>query len=440
MERIQKIQKVFALRIRAVLFCCMSLLLFGVFLSGCSTTYRKVKVDSCKVGLTCVQTEIPESELLNVRIKVFDPGEIPTNKDKARGLSEEIREAESKHIAVQLKNTLQQTGIFGAVRVGPAESPGDEVLVTGCILKSNGEELELEVDVCDATGKQWLEEKYKGAVNMEMYEESLKKQFEVFQNVYNRIANEMVAYRQTMTSEQVQEIRRVAEMRFAEDLAPSAFTGYLQKDEKKGKYKVDRLPSEDDEMLARVRSVRERDYMLTDTIDGYYEGLHRKMIEVYTNWRKTRLAEMNMIREVDAKRNKEMLKGFGIILAGAVVGAVGAKHGGYNPAVGSTVGAMAGAGVALMIQADKISEEAEINKAALEELGTSFGAEVEPTVVEVEGKTVQLTGSAEAKYEQWRAVLGSIYEAETEGEPLPYAYSPPDEEAEAPVEPDQNEQ
>ena len=50
--------------------------------------------------------------------------------------------------------------------------------------------------------------------------------------------------------------------------------------------------------------------------------------------------------------------------------------------------------------------------AALEELGASFSADVEPVVVEVEGKTVELTGSADTIYQKWRGVLGRIYEKE----------------------------
>jgi hypothetical protein len=31
----------------------------------------------------------------------------------------------------------------------------------------------------------------------------------------------------------------------------------------------------------------------------------------------------------------------------------------------------------------------------------------------VEGETIELIGSAEAKYEQWREVLGRLYQVET---------------------------
>jgi hypothetical protein len=219
-----------------------------------------------------------------------------------------------------------------------------------------------------------------------------------------------------MTQDQILEVRQVSEMRFAKELVPSAFTGYLQKDKKTGQFKIDRLPSEDDEMLARVRRVRERDYMLVDTLDVNYEGLHRDMREVYTNWRKSRLLEMNLIRKVDDAKNKELAKGALLVVSGAILGALYGQSEGYNPAIPAIIGADMGAGVAKIFEADKIKEEAEINKAALEELGVSFAAEVEPTVLKVEGETIELTGSAEAKYEQWSEVLGKLYQVETGAE------------------------
>jgi hypothetical protein len=365
------------------------------------------------VALESAQTEIPEPLLLDVRIQTFDLGELPTSENESRGISKEIRQAESKYMAVQLKHALYQTGYWGSVRVVPAESSGDEVRVTGRILKSNGEELKLKIEAFDAVGRQWFEKNFKGAVNEQMYKESSGEQIEVFQNVYCQIANELAAYYKTMTQDQILEIRQVSEMRFAKELVPSAFTGYLQKNEKTGRFIIDRLPAEDDEMLARVRRVRERDYMLVDTLDVNYEGLHRDMREVYTNWRKSRLLEMNMIREVDDAKNKELAKGALLVVSGAILGALYGQSEGYNPAIPAIIGAAMGAGVAKIFEADKIKEEAEINKAALEELGISFAAEVEPTVLKVEGETIELTGSAEVKYEQWREVLRKLYQVET---------------------------
>ena len=419
----ERIQKIFELRSISTLRCFVLSLFLSIWLCSC-VTYMKVAPDKKKIALIPVQTEIPESQLLDVRIEIFDPGKLPSSKNASRGLSEEIREAESHYMAIQLRNAMQQSGYWGAVRVVPAETSGDEVRVTGRILKSNGEELELKIGAIDATGQQWFKEKtFKGAVGADMYKESSKNQIEVFQNVYNKIANALAVHRRTMTSEQVHEIRQVAEMRFAEELAPGTFMGYLRKERTaltKKRFRIERLPSKDDEMLERVRQVRERDYMLVDTLDIQYEGLYRDMEEVYTGWRKSRLDEMNMIREVDRKKNAEAWKGAGIILAGAILGAAYGQAAGntgyYNPMIPSLVGAAAGVGVAKMLEADQIAEEAEINKVALEELGISFAAEVEPIVLEVEGETIKLTGSAKAKHQQWREVLARLYKVETEAE------------------------
>jgi len=411
MDPIQEVQSLDTLRTHSVSGSCILLLLLLVSPMGCMT-YPRVSVDRKKVDLIHVQTDIPESHLLDVRIQIFNPGKLPSSKNASRGLSEEIRIAESQYMAIQLKKTLQKTGHWGAVRVIPTESSGDEVLVTGRIVKSNGEELKLEIEASDAMSMQWFKKSFKGAVNIQMYDESSKEQTEVFQNVYNQIANKLGAYREEMESDRVREIRQVAEMRFAEQLAPAAFSGYLKEGEKKGQIKIDRLPSEDDEMLARVRRVRERDYMLVDTLDAHYESLDRMNV-VYTDWRKSRLVEMNVIREVDDRKNKQKLKAVALVTAGIVLGALGGQSQGYNPGWSSAVGGVAAAGVTLLLDADRISEEAEINKTALEELGISFAADVEPTVLEVEGQTVELTGSAEAKYEQWREVLGKLYQIES---------------------------
>ena len=60
-----------------------------------------------------------------------------------------------------------------------------------------------------------------------------------------------------------------------------------------------------------------------------------------------------------------------------------------------------------------ISKEAEIHNEAIRELGDSLQAEVSPLVVEVQGRTVELTGSIEEQYQKWRKLLREIYINET---------------------------
>ena len=62
-----------------------------------------------------------------------------------------------------------------------------------------------------------------------------------------------------------------------------------------------------------------------------------------------------------------------------------------------------------------LSTEADMHKESIRELGESFDSEVEPLVVEVEGQTRRLSGSAEEKYSEWRRILREIYSQETGG-------------------------
>ena len=49
----------------------------------------------------------------------------------------------------------------------------------------------------------------------------------------------------------------------------------------------------------------------------------------------------------------------------------------------------------------------------IKELSESFVAEAAPMVVQVQGETMRLTGTAEAQYESWRKLLRDIYQTET---------------------------
>ena len=54
-----------------------------------------------------------------------------------------------------------------------------------------------------------------------------------------------------------------------------------------------------------------------------------------------------------------------------------------------------------------------MHRAAIQELSESFDNEMKPLVMEFEGKTYELTGSAEEQYHRWRELLRQIYLAET---------------------------
>ena len=54
---------------------------------------------------------------------------------------------------------------------------------------------------------------------------------------------------------------------------------------------------------------------------------------------------------------------------------------------------------------------------ALKEMSETFQSEVAPQVIDVEGRTLRLTGTAEEQYRQWRRMLHALY-LEENGTPV----------------------
>jgi len=381
-----------------------------VLLAACSTTSVQRDVNG-DVGLQKAQTEIAEAQLLDVWIELFDPGQLPDDEEKASGLSMDIRHAEARYIPHHLRDTMEKTGYWGAVRVVPIATAGGELLVRGTILASDGEHLELNIIALDASGRQWFNANYEAQATLDDYRAAEPARSEVFQSLYNTIANDLARSRESLKADDIVTIRRVAALRFAADLAPDAFAGYLQGSDDESGYTIMRLPAMDDPMYRRVNAIRERDFLLIDTLNGHFDNLYREMQEPYFQWRMTRTREATSLREIKADATKRKLLG-----AAAIVGAIAIEVLGNNSTrvqTGTLRDVMVvGGAYAIKTGFDKDSETT-IHRDAIKELGESFAAETRPLVVEVEGEIVELTGSAEVQYAKWRALLKRIYASET---------------------------
>jgi len=67
----------------------------------------------------------------------------------------------------------------------------------------------------------------------------------------------------------------------------------------------------------------------------------------------------------------------------------------------------------VIVNGFNITKEAQIHSAAIKELSESFGSEMQPVVMEFEGKQYELTGTAEEQFTHWRELLRQIYITET---------------------------
>lgn len=385
----------------------LSLLLLAlIFIDGCATLPGK-KVDE-QVEPLMAQQEFGDNELLDVSIKVFDPGELPENNEDRHGLTPEIREAEARFIPIHLKYSMQRTGYWGVVRIVPDDDIGSDVLVRGKIEFSDGESLVLTVEALDSRNVLWFKKTYAETAEQHEHLGTEPEKEDTFQDLFNDIANDLAEYRNRLTPEKILEIQRTADLRYAQFMAPDVFGQYLLSDEKNRLYIV-RLPAENDPMMERIHGIRSRDDLLIDIINGYYEAYYLDLWEPYVNWRKYRSEEISTIREIERDALRRKLLG-----VAAIVGAIVIDATTDNSVSTDTLQKVMIAGGAYAIYTGfEKSKEVVLNKEVIEELGVSFSSEAEPLVVEVEGETYRLTGSAEEQYAKWREVLKQIYARET---------------------------
>ncbi|MEJ2530804.1 MAG: hypothetical protein P8Y92_03290 [Halioglobus sp.] len=391
-----------ALRLLATLALCS-------LLGACVT--QSVKSTSVPAIATASE-RVPEALLLDVGIAIFDPGLDEYDEDKQ--IYPEVRKAEARYMPGQLSQAMQESAAWGAVRVVPDAGQITDLMVQGKILHSDGEELKLHILARDARGFVWLDRDYTGNASRYAYEITTRSKQDPFQAVYNTIANDLLKKQESLDEDDRRQLRLVSELLFARSFSPDAFDGYLDKN-RKDKYLVMRLPAENDPMLERVRSIRERDQMFIDTLQEYYGNFSAVMHGPYQEWRKLSYEEAVAMRELRAESARRLIAGGVAVLAG--IAAAGSNDG-SSRAAGNV--AIIGGGYLLKSGLDK-RNEAQIHVEALEELGLSLEAEITPQVIELEDRTVTLSGNVEDQYAQWRELLADIYRAEIGALELPEA-------------------
>ena len=380
------------------------LLAFGA-LTGCSVG-RTIEYD--QADLVRAAAEVPDAERLDVGIMLFDPG-IPADTTpeelEKKLIFPDVRQAEARYMPYHLKTTLEASGQWGSVWVVPERSDAVDVTVWARIDKSDGLDAALRVGAWDATGHEWLNKKYSTTVPEKAYSKYREAGQDPYQSLYNQIANDLLEVRQKFSARELATVRNVAELRYGAELLPAAFADLLEQD-KSGEYKLRRLPAENDPMVARMNAVREREYALADTLNEYYANLYYDLSKPYEDWRK--MSREEMIRYKDLRRSA-FIRGTAGALA-LVAAVLYEGSGGGNSAI--TMAGVYGGFEGIRSAFEKRGE-ANISLEAVKEGGVGFNAEAETVVVEVEGQTRRLTGTAEARYQEWRRLLREIYSAET---------------------------
>ena len=297
--------------IRPFLTICLA-----VFLSCCathtvrSTTYAPVVSDS---------QDIPEDLLLDVGVYIFDPGIDEIHRKDRELTSDQIRVAETRYSAFTLAETLQRSANWGIVRLMPNGSSPIDLKVNGTILRSNGERMVIRVEVSDASGKEWYTREYEEAISKFSYDPRQRQKSEPFQPIYNQIANDLLEYRdKNITTDDIKRLRSLSEVLFANRFSEEIYGGYIATD-RDGQYVLTSLPADNDPLLERIRTIRERDFMFIDTVQDYFSTYVRQMRVPYDSWRQQSYEETLRLRELETKARRKLIGGIGAIVGGCLL-------------------------------------------------------------------------------------------------------------------------
>ena len=353
-------------------------LAFLILLAGCSTGNPVFESHDLPV-LESEELRQADVEIsgLNVSIQIFDAGVSPESSIYVAAA--QVREVERRYLPYVLKQTLDRSGFWGAVRVLPKLDPSAEINVTATIIESSGTELSLHVGVTTATGKVWLDGIYRDVTDHNDYGADPDYVNDTFQDIYSRIANDMSLQLLMQSGGERQEIIDAALMRYGLALSPDVFSRYIEMSG--ADYVVTALPAHDDPMLLNLLRIRDSEYLFADSVDAHYEKLYRTVGPTYSWWRfySFELVSGNeRLVDIDATR--------------------GASKGSWYA----------------MERTYKTFKEAKMNQDALRELSESFERETAATTTEVSGSVVELAGSLVQQYDTWRRILQAMYGAATE--------------------------
>ena len=387
---------------KSVRLLVLSMVLLG---TGCvSTTVVDV---SAKPAIRAAE-EISEDLLVDIGITLFDPN-VPEDPKEAKKefINREVRNAEAAYVPYQLRKVLEDTQNWGAVRLIPRPTEAVDIVVNGKLIKSDGEVLKVHISAEDTTGRRWIDKTYTDVAGHLSYDEDVTGDTEPFLDLYNNIANDLLAARRQLSVDELARIRTVAKLKFAAAISPYAYEDYYAVDDDSA-VEIKRLPASGDPMLERIEKIREREYAFIDLLDEHYDSFHDEMSSPYEDWRRFSYEETVVLRELQRTANLTTAAGVLVALAGAVQRGKAKTNAGYYGSNAAIYG-----GINLIKGGFDLRKQSKLNAAALAELGDSFSAEVKPLLVEVQGRTVELSGTADQQYVKWRQLLREIYESET---------------------------
>ncbi len=359
------------------------LVMFPLMLTGCATN-KPAQLASTAIPEPLITSGTeqngPGAPLpnLNVNIVVFDLEN--QGKGRINRIYQPIREAEAIFLPVVLRDTLMESGLWGAVRIGPVPNESSELQIEATILVSTSIAQKLRVKATDARGLSWFNQVYEGVADTRVYQQEAYT-VQPFQDLYNRIANDLYRAFRLLSPREGEDIIRAAMLRYAIALAPEVFEGYLTTGAD-GLMEVTGLPAVTDKMYIRVNRIRQSEYGFSDAMDEQFGRFYSRLQKVYPFW---------------LQYSYELLA--------------------YNNQISVKPGRSRSGSWAATEDVYRAFREYKLNEDELREMSDSFKTEVAPTVAEFEGKVLDLTGPLSVQYQTWREVLQELYAQERQEKP-----------------------
>ena len=370
----------------------------ALLVGGCATTPTVVEQEP-EAYSRASSEPIPEHLLLDVGVDVF-AANIATDFDAEDDpiARPEVRRAEGNYLAYLLKEELNSRGDWAAVRVTPHGVPSD-VGVEAVIEDSDGEVLALRVRVTDARGALWFETRYETLASAETYAE-LRRDGDPFEKLYRQVASDMRDWLYRLPDSELARIRTISEMRFAQGLAPDAFTDYVVETDD-GTLTLRRLPAVDDPLLAQVRQIRSREHLFLDTLDEYFADFNSAMFLPYRHWRRATYQNKLTHRRLAQEARARTLAG-----SAALIDSITVALRDEEPEPQQERLAV---GASLLIGAMYDDAAAQAYADVLRELGESAEAEIVPHTLRLENRTITLKGALDTQYATLRALLKDLW-------------------------------
>ena len=281
-------------------------------------------------------------------------------------------------------NSSESSAVFILIRGNVACCSSKQEFIeflsnTGEIIRADGAELELRLELRAADGDVLLNRRYRDVAQPSDY--PVAEGEEPFADLYRAVSNDVLRAVNALSVSRREHLQRLALLDFGAQMAPGTFSRFVEAGVD-GRRQVVSYPAEGDPMLSRLQRIRRQDDLFIDTVDEQYSDLYDRVVLSYGLWREYSFELQRYgedYREQAQERKRTARRG--------TFGAMQQVYASYRKV--------------------KIQEE------DLRDLVAGFAGESLETVLEVDDGVIRLQGSVDERYAQWRSIMERIYGLES---------------------------